>query len=90
MDKVALEKHRIETENLLERIKRDTDTTHSTETSVLLKMYKFLFKLQQSGKVNMMDASPLLHKEFPQVYKELCDDTLLFWMEHYEDIRKNM
>lgn len=51
--------------------------------------FKYLFDLQQSGRTNMFGAAPFLEDAF-DLDKRKAKDVLLYWMENYESIAKEL
>lgn len=49
------------------------------------KYFKYLYRLQRSGKTNMVGATPYLQQQFG-LDKTEAREILMFWMENYEFI----
>ena len=47
--------------------------------------FKYLYRLQRSGRTNMMGAGPYLQQSFGLDRNE-AREILLFWMDKYEEI----
>lgn len=53
-------------------------------------MYRYLFKLQESGRTNMFGAVPYILGEFPQLIWADAEEILLDWMKRYSEIQKEL
>lgn len=53
------------------------------------KYFKYLFKLQASGRTNMFGAAEFLQREM-KTSKELSVEILLYWMKNYENVAKEL
>lgn len=51
------------------------------------KYFKFLFRLQKSGKTNMFGAVPFLREAF-DLTRQSAEAILLEWMQNYEAIAR--
>lgn len=52
--------------------------------------FKYLENLRQSGIVNMFGAVPYLRDEFPELSYDEAKSVLVYWMEHYGEIIKDV
>jgi len=53
------------------------------------KYFKYLFKLQASGRTNMFGAAEFLQREM-KINKELSIEILLYWMKNYSEVAKEL
>ena len=52
--------------------------------------FNYLFRLQKSGVTNMFGAAHYLKKEFIELERRQLEKILVYWMEHYETIAKEL
>jgi len=52
--------------------------------------FKYLYELQASGRTNMYGAAPFLRHEFIELEKRQAEEILVYWMEHYSEIAKEL
>jgi hypothetical protein len=62
----------------------------SNYTEQELRVFKYLFSLQESGLTNMFGASSYIKKTFTDLSLSECDTLLAKWMEHYQPIKKEL
>ena len=52
--------------------------------------FRYLYELQASGRVNMFGAEPYLRKEFIELDRETAKEILLYWMNNYDQVAKEL
>ena len=58
----------------------------SNYTEQELSVFKYLFKLQESGVTNMLGAAPYIKSTFKELSLDVCQTFLIKWIKDYKKI----